>query len=154
MSKTHSKTFKCLFFLMLTHFSVQTLLKQRTSELDEAFWVGVSTGLPCYASVHLSKTQSSSVTLREFLLNFVWSSQIITPQNTILRVAVFLVPINTLMCLSALNLLGLNNSILFRIPWIAQWLICLIFFCDPVELVFSSLHNSSDFPFTLLCGIN
>lgn len=56
MSKTHSKTFKCLFFLMLTHFSVQTLLKQRTSELDEAFWVGVSTGLPCYVSVHLSKT--------------------------------------------------------------------------------------------------
>lgn len=39
--------------------------------------------------------------------------QRITPQNTALSVAAFLVPINTVMHLSALNLLGLNNSILF-----------------------------------------
>lgn len=60
------------------------------------------------------------------------------------------------MYLSALNLFGFNSSVLLRIPWVPQWLTCLIVIYAPVESVFSFLHDSSDFPFALkiLCRIS
>lgn len=145
---------------LLAHFSVQTLLKQWTSELHEVFWVGVSTGLHrellCWAPVSLSEDRSLPLQCSGNSCWVLANQAEALPQNTVLHVAAFLVPINTLSHLSALNLLHLNNSILFRIPWVTQWLICLFFMCDPVELMFSSLHDGSDFPFTLkiLCRIN